>query len=326
MKFLQKTWVAWLLAGVMIAAAVGIGLSKGPASNTPAPAPGPGLDEGLSTSKYEKWIWDDAGVLSSKTEKEIALYNANWDYRYNSVVAVVTTGSTSDLEEFAWLQGSDMGLGEGDAILAISARDGDWFVAPGNDFATILTNKAVSQLEDALSGGLSDKTVLAFYEQLNQVYYQNFGLGNAQPGGSYSPGHSGGGERMAGLVMLAIILIAIVVVINAIDQSRYNTYRRRYYGVVNPPVVFRPIFFWHGPGSYWYRRHWRQPPPPPPPRPPKGPGGPGPRPGGGNFTGFSGPRGGGFSGSGPFRGGGFSGGRGGGFSGGGSRGGGFGRR
>ena len=46
MKFLQKTWVAWLLAGVMIAAAVGIGLSKGPASNTPAPAPGPGLDEG----------------------------------------------------------------------------------------------------------------------------------------------------------------------------------------------------------------------------------------------------------------------------------------
>ena len=68
MKFLQKTWAAWLLAGVMIAVAVGIGLSKGPASNTPAPAPGPGLDEGLSTSKYEKWIWDDAGVLSSKTE------------------------------------------------------------------------------------------------------------------------------------------------------------------------------------------------------------------------------------------------------------------
>ena len=41
------------------------------------------------------------------------------------------------------------GLGEGDAVLAISARDEDWFVAPGNDFATILTNKAVSQLEDA---------------------------------------------------------------------------------------------------------------------------------------------------------------------------------
>lgn len=363
MKFLQKTWAAWLLAGVMIAVAVGIGLSKGPASNTPAPAPGPGLDEGLSTSKYEKWIWDDAGVLSSKTEKEIALYNANWDYRYNSVVAVVTTGSTSDLEEFAWLQGSDMGLGEGDAVLAISARDEDWFVAPGNDFATILTNKAVSQLEDALSGGLSDKTVLAFYEQLNQIYYQNFGLGNAQPGGSYSPGHSGGGERMAGLVMLAIILIAIVVVINAIDQSRYNTYRRRYYGVVNPPVVFRPIFFWHGPGTSWYRRHWRQPPPPPPPRPPRGPGGPGggfgggsgfggssgfggagsrgPRgggtfggrpSGGGRSGGFGGSFGGGFSGGsrggsfgGSSRGGGFGGGRSGGF-GGGSRGGGFGGR
>lgn len=334
MKFLQKTWVAWLLAGVMIAAAVGIGLSKGPASNTPAPAPGPGLDEGLSTSKYEKWIWDDAGILSSKTEKEIALYNANWDYRYNSVVAVVTTGSTSDLEEFAWLQGSDMGLGEGDAILAISARDEDWFVAPGDDFSTILTNRVVSDLEDILSGKLNDKTVLAFYEALNQVYLDNFGLGNAGSGSPYVPGYSGGGNTAAGVILLVLILIAIVLVINAIDRMRYNTYRRQYYGVLNPPVVFRPIFFWHGPGSLWYRRHWRQPPPPPPPR------GPGNRPGGGfgggsfgggGSTGFggrgnSGPRGGGTFGGRP-SGGGRSGGFGGSFGGssfGGSRGGGFG--
>lgn len=367
MKFFQKTWVAWLLTAVMIAAAVGIGLSKNyeRVPDTPAPGPGTGLDTTLSTSGYSKYIWDNAGILSAATEKKISLYNANWDFRYNSVVAIVTTDSTSNLEDFAWDQGVDMGLGEGDAVLAISARDEDWFVAPGDDFSTILTNKAVQTLEKALSGDLNDETILVFYEQLNQIYLDNFGLGNAQTGGDYYYTHDSG-DTAAGVVMLVFVLIALVVIISAIDRTRYNTYRARYYGVASPPVMFRPIFFWHGPGTGWYRRHWRQPPPPPPPRPPRGPGGgPGSRPGGGSgfgggsSSGFGGagnrgPRGGGtfggrpsgggrsggfggsfggssFGGSrgggsfGGSRGGGFGGGRSGGF-GGGSRGGGFGGR
>lgn len=56
-----------------------------------------------------------------------------------------------------------------------------------------------------------------------------------------------------------------------IDSARYTAYRQRYYGVVNPPYVFRPILFWHGPSYGWYRRRWRQPPPPPPPRDLEGP-------------------------------------------------------
>lgn len=333
MKFFQKTWVAWLLTAVMIVTAVAIGQSKGGgAVSTPIPEPAAGLDESLSTSGYDKWIWDDAGILSASTERQICLYNANWDYRYNSVVAIATTQSPGgSLEEFAWDQGADMGLGEGDAILVISDLDGDWFVAPGDDFSTILTNRVVSELEDVLSGDLNDTTVLRFYETLNNVYADNFGLGNAQTGGSY--GYDDSGNTVVGVIMLAFILIAIVVVINSIDRMRYNTYRQRYYGVVNPPVIFRPIFFWHGPGTYWYRRHWRQPPPPPPPR------GPGNRPGGGfggssgfgggssgsfGGTGNRGPRGGGTFGGRP-SGGGRSGGFGGSFGGssfGGSRGGG----
>lgn len=340
MKFFQKTWVAWLLTAVMIAAAVWIGQAKG-GQREPEPLPtgSAALDKGLSTQSVQKFFWDDADILSSSTERQINLYNANWDFRYNSVVALVTTDSTGNLEEFAWDQGIDLGLGEGDAILAISARDEDWFVAPGDDFSTILTNRAVSDLEDILSGDLNDKTVLAFYAALNQVYLDNFGLGNAEPGGSY--GYDNSGDTVVGVILLVFILIAIVAVINAIDRSRYNTYRRRYYGVPNPPVMFRPIFFWHGPHSGWYRRHWHQPPPPPPP-PPRGPGGPGPRgPGGfggsgGGFGGFSGgsssgfggagnrgPRGGGTFGGRP-SGGGRSGGFGGTFGGGSSRGGGFG--
>lgn len=299
MKLFQKTWFAWLLTAVMIAAAVGIGLSKDyeRVPEAPSPAPSAGLDESLSTSGYDKWIWDDAGILSASTERQICLYNANWDYRYNSVVAVVTTDSSVDnLKDFAQNQGLDMGAGEGDAVLAISTRNMDWYVYPGKDFSTILTNRVVSELEDVLSGELNDKTVLAFYEALNQVYLDNFGLGNAEPGGSY--GYNGSGDTMAGVVMLVIIVIAIILVVSAIDRMRYNTYRQRYYGVVNPPVIFRPIFFWHAPGSLWYRRHWRQPPPPPPPRPPRGPGGNRPGGGFGGSSGFGGGSSSGFGGAG----------------------------
>ena len=325
MKLFQKPWFAWLLTAAMILGAIGIGRSKN-AEHVPAGAPPSSPSAGLSnldTRDYEKWIWDGAEVLSASTEKQICLYNANWDYRYNSVVAVVTVDGLAGetIEDYAWDQGIDMGLGEGDAILAISSKDEDWYVVPGDDFSTILTNQVVAELEDILSGDLNDKTILAFYETLNQVYQDNFGLGNAEGGDSYSTNYNGGGSRMAGMVMLVFILIAIVLVVNAIDRSRYNVYRRRYYGVPNPPVMFRPIFFWHGPGSMWYRRHWIQP-PPPSPRPPRGPGpGPGNWPGGGfgggsssgfGGTGNRGPRGGGTFGGRP-SGGGRSGGFGGSF-------------
>ncbi len=340
MKFLQKRWVAVTLAVLMAVAAIGIGQVRG---RMPDAVPAPGLnydlDESLSTKSVEKFLWDDGGVLSSDAKQRIHFYNANWNYRYESVVALVTTDSkVTDTETFAWDQALDMGLGEGDAILAISVQNQDYFIVPGNDFATILTNRVVSDLEDILSGDLNDRTILAFYEALDEVYKENFGLGNAE---SSSYGSYAQSSRTGGIAVLAVIAILLVVVLSAIDRTRYNTYRTRYYGVPNPPVMFRPIFFWHGPRSGWYRRHWHQPPPPPPP-PPRGPGGPGPRgPGGfggsgGGFGGFSGgsssgfggagnrgPRGGGTFGGRP-SGGGRSGGFGGTFGGGSSRGGGFG--
>ena len=234
MKLFQKTWFAWLMTGLMIAAAVGIGLSKdsGPAPQPSAPVPEAmaGLDQNLSAAQFASYLWDEANVLSNAQEERICLFNANWAARYDSIIAVAVVKSVSgDLEDYAYDLGEEIELAAADGILVIdtSARDA-------------------------------------------------------------------------------------YLVLGVIDRARYNTYRARYFHMAAPPVMFRPILFWHGPSSLWYRRQWHQPPPPPPPRPPRGPGG---RPGGGGgFHGFSGPRGG--SSGGP---------RGGGFSGG-SRGGGFGRR
>ena len=314
MKFLQKTWVAWLLTAVMIVAAIGIGRVRGDRPE-PLPSGSAALDESLSTQQFADYIWDEAGVLSNKNEESICLYNANWAQRYDSIIAVAAVTSVDgDIDEYAYDLGEEIELASADGILVIDVSAKDAYLAVGPDYPMTdseITSFMNSGLYDYVQSGKTGEGIINLFGKINSFYVNNYGLGYLDNSSPYSSG----GDAAVGVVMLVIILIAIVLVINALDRARYNTYRRQYYGVLNPPVVFRPIFFWHGPSTSWYRRHWR-PAPPPPPRPPQGPGGPRPG-GGGNFTGFSGPgggsHGGGFS-SGP-RGGGFSGGsRGGGFS------------
>lgn len=325
MKFFQKTWVAVVLTLVMIAAAVGIGQWRAQGADTvEGTAQSTGLDASLSTAAYTKWIDDQAGVLTDQQEEQICLFNANWVKRYDSLIAVATRSSIDgNIDDYAYDLGVQIELAASDGILVIDAGTGNCYLAVGPDYP--MTDSQVSAYmdqylyEDAMSGQFGSGVVKLF-TGINEFYVDNYGLGyldNSKAAGSDAA------DRVVGVVMLLVILVVIA---SVLDSLRYSSYRQRYYGVVNPPYVFRPILFWHGPGWGWYRRRWHRP-PPPPPRGPRGPGGPG---GPGGFSGFHGPngssRGGGFS-SGPrgggfgSRGGGFSGGRGGGF--GGSRGGGF---
>lgn len=356
MKFLQKTWVAVVITAAMIVAAVAIGLSKPAPAATPEPAAPPtfsdtALDDSLSTGQYQRYLNDQPGVLTEQQRQQLCLYNANWDLRYSSilVVDIQSAAPTSDsLADYAYDRANNMELGRYDAYLVIVPSIQDAYFAAGTDYP--LSDSQITDFMDRylyqdLVDGKTDQGVLALCAGLNDYYVSNFGTGSADGDYSYDDYGTDEGSALVGLLMLLVILL---VIFSIIDRLRYSSYRQRYYGVVDPPVLFRPLLFWHGPSYGWYRRRWHQPPPPPPrgpggpgPRRPGGPGsfGGGPRPGGhsgnsrpGGFGstsrggGFgSGSRGGGFGGV--SRGGGFGGGapRGGGF-GGGSRGGGFGRR
>lgn len=328
MKLLKKRPVAIVLAVLMIVAGIGIGQMR---ANQAPPPPTTGesaLDTSLSTAAYETWIWDEAEVFSASEEKQICLYNANWDLRYNSLIAVAAVKNVEgDIGDYAYDLGNEIGMGQGDALLVLDIGGKDAYLATGNDFASALIGDTeigkyldLYLYEDFMNGNYG-KGVLTLLGQINERYVEVFGSGQT------AAAVSSGGETLLGIVVMLVILIAIF---SLIDSMRYNSYRQRYYGVPNPPYLFRPILFWHGPSYGWYRRRWHRPPPPPPPRGPRGPGGPtggfggGPRPSSrpGGFQNHH--RGGGFGGS--AHGGGFSGGRGG-FSGGsfgGSRGGGFG--
>lgn len=340
MKLLQKTWVAWTLTAVMIVAAVGIGLSR------PAPSPAPEtpptssagsttkLDTSLDVSNYTKWVGDGAGVLSAGELRQISLYNANWDQRYGSIIVVETLASAPDqsLADYARSMGTDFNLGSADGYLVLVPSTQDAYLAVGDDFPPVdISDYLTRYLQGNMQQDQVGTGVLSLFSALNDYYIANYGTGSAAADEDLYA--DDGSSALAGFLVLIVIVVLIA---SVVDRLRYNSYRQTYYGVPNPPYLFRPILFWHGPGYGWYRRRWRQPPPPPPRGPgPRGPGAPG---GGGFAAGYhgptrpgGGPRGGGFGGS--SRGGGFSGGsfggssRGGGFGGGGSfggsRGGGF---
>lgn len=299
-----------------------------------------GLDTSLDTADYAKFIYDKADVLPSSTEEQLALYNANWDRRYNSIVAFFSVDTLSgEAEDYAYDLAAENDLGEGDALLLVVKASDEYRFVWGDDFDSIMNSKAADTLSACMDGGGWESDVTAFYAALDGIYQSNFGLGNGTAGSAgYVSVHYDG----MGIITMVVFLLILVAVLSAIDRARYNVYRARYYGVANPPVMFRPIFFWHGPGYGWYTRRWRRPPPPPPP-PPRGPrppssggfggagarpprsgsfGGAGARPSrGSGFSGggsFGGSRGGGFRSGGSFggsRGGGFGGSRGGGFGG-----------
>ena len=305
MKFFQKTWVAVTITALMIAAAIGIGLSK---PEQPAVKPTTDLDTSLNTGGYVKWIWDEADVLSDATEKQLSLFNANWVNRYDSLIAVAALNSVPGaIDDYAYQLGEEIELSSADAILVLNVGGKDAYLAVGPNYPmndSEITAYLNQYLYDPVMAGKYDTGVLELFDGINGYYLDNYGLGYLEKN---SVSVSGGNSVMSVLMLLVLFLVVATI----IDRARYNSYRQRYYCMVNPPVVFRPILFWHGPGYGWYRRNWRRPPPPPSGGPWGGTGG--------GFNGFNGPRGGSSSG---FRGGGFSSGRGGGFSGG--RGGGFG--
>lgn len=347
MKLLKNKAFAALVLIAAIALSSLYGLSKRP--QVEVPEGGAALDDSLSTAYLSAYLVDEAGVLSAGTEKSVLLYNANWDKLNRGILAVVTTRGTASLggiEEAAWTWAEDLLLGENDAILLIDAGAEDYRLVASGTFYDLLAAQSASFVDACMAGYVQQRDynggVLNLMGQLHLL----------QGSGAHS---SGGGAFgiIAALIPIFVLLIFLIVVFTMLDSLRYSGWYGRYGGMPVPPVVYRPILWWHRPGSSWYRRRCAPPPPHhrgPGPRPPMGggPGGPrppmggGPRPPrppmGGGFTpprsgsfgggsrggSFGGPRSGSFGGG--SRGGGFGGGSRGGSFGGGGRGGGFGGR
>lgn len=348
MKLLKSRTFAILVMIVVILAASFYGIKSRPTADT-----GNGevpLNKNLSTAYYEQFIVDEANILDAKTEKEIALYNANWDDLAGRIIAVVTVKNEADIEDTAWDWAYELELGANDAILLLDSANRDYILvaSPTGSFYDDFSAQSTSFVDNALYEGVQkgdyDGAVMNLFVQVHQFHKDT---------GMFSGSASAGSFRVSIIVILVITIVFLIVIFSMIDSLRYSRWNARYGTMTAPPVVYRPILWWHRPGGRWYRRRRVAPPPPPPRRhappppphmgghhrPPMGgghrpPSRPG-RPSGGSFGGSRGGSfggvsrsGGSFGGSrgGSFGGGSRGGGSFGGSRGGGSRGGGFGGR
>lgn len=350
MKLLKNRAVAIIVLIAAIALSSLYGLSKRPA--VAIPEGGAALNTNLSTAYVDKYIVDEAHALSGSARNTINLYNANWDQLAGSILAVVSVRSVGgDIEDAAWDWAGQLQLGEDDAILLLDTGAQDYRLIASGRFYDRLAAQSSSfvdacMVEYVQKGDYSGGVV----NLLGQLHLL---IAPAYTEDAFFSGGLAVFGVITAVVPIIVLLVVLIVLFNLIDGIRYSSWYGRYGTMMAPPVVYRPILWWHRPGSRWFRRRRTPPPPRGPgggfgPRPPMG-GGPrppmggGPRPpvgrppiGGGprptpprsgSFGGGS--RGGGFgsgsSGSfgGGSRSGSFGGGRSGGF-GGGSRGGGFG--
>lgn len=213
------------------------------------------LDENISTAYYEEYIVDEAKILSSKTERSLSIYNANWDKMAGRIIAVVTVKNAGDIEDAAWNWAYDLELGENDAILLIDASSGEYTVVASGTFYDDFSTQSGSFVDNAMYDGVRrgdyDSAALNLFAQVHLLR------------GEYTHTVVNAG----GILLLIVVVILVIFIFSMVDSMRYSRWNARYGSMPTPPVIYRPVLWWHRPGSVWYRRR-RRPVPPPPPRPP----------------------------------------------------------
>lgn len=167
--------VAWMLTGVMVVIAIGIGIEKTEGTPVPEPAPRPG---GSSAAASDTFVRDNANVLSSQTERELAERNQRLWQRHNITVAVVTCNNQRDLGDYAYRQAAAMGLGGYDMVVALDIRGDNYWLLLGadvdKDFPYDPSDYAYDYMEDYFVRGMYDDAVLdltAALESWYGVYY-----------------------------------------------------------------------------------------------------------------------------------------------------------
>ena len=239
-------------------------------------------------------VCDGANVLSDSTEELLRENNYRFDQDYASYIAIATVDSLKGWEPDAYAEELfyEWQLYGNDFLLVMDVGGGVSYLYYGSnytgfDYGYYLDN----YVDPEFNQGNYDAAALALMTGMERY------LISITTGTDYLPPVNddwGYYDEWSGTFYLSdgiwtfifaavVILILFAIISSAVDRARYRTWHASYGHMATPPVVFRPIFFWHRPGSAWFHRMGR-PRPPRPPRPPHSGGGP--RPGGG----FGGPR------------------------------------
>lgn len=173
MKFFKNKAVAVtvMIAAILLSSLYG--LAKKPAVQIPEG--GADLDESISTAAFQAYIVDQANILSAKTEKQLSIYNANWDGMDGCIMAVVTLKSTAgSAEDAAWDWANQLQLGENDAIVVICRDTAEYKVVASGSYYDRISTQSPSFVDTAMlpyvQSGDYDSAVLSLFGQLHLLF------------------------------------------------------------------------------------------------------------------------------------------------------------
>lgn len=168
MKLLKNQAVAWFLTIAMIAAAIGIGHAKNS-------QPG-----GTYPSSASSYVWDDAGVFSSRTKRLLDERNDRLLNDCDAIIGVATCNyGRNDLGDYALSLADEMGLGSHDMFIVLDIKGDNYWLLAGTDPARYLNDDDCSDyawnyMENYFVKGDYDSAVLSLTEALEHWYYANF--------------------------------------------------------------------------------------------------------------------------------------------------------
>lgn len=172
----KKQGVAWGLTVLMIFAAIGIGYAKAPVNN---PAPSPDYpSETIPPAAADSFVWDDAGVLSAQTVRELDSRNQRLWSRHSVSIGVVTCDNAQNLGEYAMKCAEEMNLGGYDFIVALDIAGENYWLIQGDGLRRDFTDDdcsdyAYDYMESWFAQGDYDEAVLSLTEAL-EVWYGDY--------------------------------------------------------------------------------------------------------------------------------------------------------
>lgn len=221
MKFFQKRWVALILCAVMIAVSFGIAGQKHDADIFDPDDIDSAEDWGEQNyASYERYVSDGANLFSNGTEKELAEFNASFDYSYGSICGIATVSGLDGqaIDDAAYEVAEELGLGSRDYLLLLDKNASDWYFVYGEEASHYIDH----ELEILVTGAMdtiyrdSDDSILEMFDELEDWYE------DSMPSASSDYGRTDGdtSEDDGGIIGFLIVLILIVAIFSPATPIR----------------------------------------------------------------------------------------------------------
>lgn len=170
MNLLKKRGFAVAVTIVLILAAVVIGRAKGPGDSHVSYSDGSG----------SWYVYDDANVLSSTTERTLRDRNQQLDDSMGVVVACVTCNyGKDDLYSYAMNYAETIGLGQYDFIVVLDISGENYWLIQGSGLVDLFSDDdcaayAWDYMEEDFAAGNYDDALLNLTQALSRWYSDHY--------------------------------------------------------------------------------------------------------------------------------------------------------